>query len=297
MKMAFRDSVAKMLKKQDVAAADWEMGGARTVEATLPAAGVRMLPDLRAWARASDSVSFRREVAGLWSSGGVFNWSVFPLRTPRIVSPRFTPAELTTLWCGASRLAEDADSGALLCVAWRTSMVFSFLFDDISPADETPGDFVVEGRTIAGCLAAGQVPPARRPRPTLPEARGLARRYRRSIWLSWCLGGTFTEPDPERVAETASDGGRWDEWIVERRALGRRPEDALFWLATFAVTKTVDALDEAMERSASVKHPAVRELRFRINRGADLLGRVRRRWSKAQCNRVAHCLRERLGRP
>lgn len=281
--------VATLRRRHDLEPAAWAMAKPIPRDVSLAAARASLDPRLVEYAKAAERASFRAEVAALVSHGGGFYWSVCPVRTSNVASARLTPSTLVTLLCGASTLAVDPDSGAFTIAEWSSSAVCSFLFDDVVDSDPKPGDFVFEARSLDRWLRA-MGDPARRP--TLDAAgRRLSRRYRRGIWVSHCVGQAVLPPDLDRVVHTARDAAPFADYLVERRAFGKNPHDALYWLLCFSLVGAEEQLADALARSVEVRHPAVVDLRRRLSRKVDLLAHTR--WKRAERTALAE-LRERV---
>ena len=229
--------------------------------------GIDASAELALYAKAAERLAFRRALAGVLVGSPLKYWALVPVRPPPSLLFKLSPACVTAFVAGLAPIGEDPDSGALLVAEWYgvrgTSLVASYLFNDVSPADAKPGDFVVEAASLGALV--GQVPLVR-PRPS-PRTRAMERAYRRGVWLGQLLyrGDLYMVDDPEdgtlRAIEDAAD---LSVYARERASLAARPDRAAYWLLSHAILGHSRELADAWARTARARHPAIRDLRARL---------------------------------
>lgn len=184
-------------------------------------------------------------------------WSVVDEARPEQLLFSLSPSQLVAFLSGASVIAEDPDSGAVLVVDWFDGAVASFLFNDVSPADPAPADFVIEARSLNE-LARSPWPAAK------PSA--LERRYRRAIWLAQLFHGDdwVCDDSVDDVRRAMRDAATDDAWREERALLSTRDDLAAYWLLAHAVRGDSTALNEALAATRETTSPAVVSIRQQV---------------------------------
>jgi hypothetical protein len=212
----------------------------------------------------AEATRFRKEVGAILQRRGSFYWGIKPVRLATSLFGR-TASEVVAFLMGAVVLATDPDSGAYLVATWGNarsrSIVASFLFDDVAPSDDEPGDFVVESLSIRGALES--YGGGRRPRETLARCKELARLYRRGIWLARLVAQR--DPDPDDIERTKRDASPDALYMKERAHLGTHPHFAAYWLLSHAANRRGELAD-ALLRTRTVKNPAIVDLRKKVVR-------------------------------
>lgn len=235
--------------------------------------GIAASAELEDYARSAEAPAFRRGIGAILETQCY--WGVGPIRPPKSLF-RESASSVVAFLAGASVLATDPDAGAALIAAWSydalgaavpaartpgtpsdTSPVASFLFDDVSPSDPEPLDFVVEAPSIADLLARyGES--GGRPRRATPYAKAFARLYRRGIWITHVVHDDPAEVDD--VVRSARDASPKKLYAKERDAFATAPHLAAYWILAHALVGDEAALGDALERARDVAHPVVVDL-------------------------------------
>jgi len=233
--------------------------------------GIAASPELLAYCAAAEEKTVREAVSGLVASG---EWNVHPVRPLRSVLFHASPSHTVSFLAGLEPIAEDPDSGAVLAASWaigeETSAVVSFLFDDVSPADAEPGDFVVEGASILAFLEAGVASEdgsAARPKASSAACVALQRRYRETIWIAQLVYDRelwTCEDAVDDVVRAARDARPLTCFARDLDSLGERPDLAAGWLLAHAVAGRAGELATTIARTETSVHPAVMELRKKL---------------------------------
>lgn len=264
---SFESLVAKALAASGAAPRTWVAKDAKSPPVSYARLGIAASAELAAYARAADRLPFRKALAGVLESSPMSQWALHPIRPLESLLFKRSPAQVTAFVAGLEPIGEDPDSGAVLVAEWSgqrgTSLVASYLWNDVSPADAAPGDFVVEAKSLRALVSEV---PLRRPAPSA-RTRAMQAAYRRGVWLGALLysDAISVVDDPEDGTLRASaDAAGLRVYARERGALGARPDLAAYWLLSHALLGHEDALADAWARTARVRHPAVRDLRSRL---------------------------------
>lgn len=245
--------------------------------------GITASPEIVDYVALAEDPAFCKGVAAILQRKGAFYWGILPVREPASLLFSLTSSQVVAFLMGSSVLGTDPDSGAYLTGSWgdakSSSMVASFLFDDVSPADEKPGDFVVEALSIRACLE-GFGGGGGRPKSSLPECKELARLYRRGIWIAQLVQEDDNDPVDE-LERTMRDASPLKLYEKEREHFAKRPHFAAYWLLAHALLGRAELLEDALARTKSTKHPAIADLRKRLPSLPKLLSKHRPDWSKS----------------
>lgn len=269
MRTSLKALLSQSLKTRGAEPATWVEGASRAPLVPLARVGIAASDELNEYVAAAEQRAFREAVAGLLHLRDGQYWNPHPVRSPTSLLFRLSPAQVTAFLAGLQPLAEDPDSGAVLVASWgrgkSTSMVASFLFNDVSPADEHRGDFVFEARSLRA-LFAPRAP--KRPRATA-AARALEQRYQRGVWLGQLLfGADFWVDDPEDgTLRAMQDAASLEVYRKERRLLATNPDLAAYWLLSHAILEESGPLEETLRLTRAVRHPVVIDLHRKLRKG------------------------------
>lgn len=261
--------LVESLKTRKAEPASWVAGTSRAPLVPLARVGIAASGELSEYMAAAEQRSFRQSVAGLLHARDGRYWHPHPVRSPTSLLFRLSPAHVTAFLAGLQPLAEDPDDGAVLVASWgqgkSTSMVASFLFNDVSEADEHRGDFVFEATSLRALFG----PTAQKHARATAAARALEQRYQRGVWLGQLIfGSDFWVDDPEDgTLRAMSDAAGLDEYRRERRLLATRPDLAAYWLLSHALLGELVALEETMRLTRTVRHPVVVDLQKKLRTG------------------------------
>lgn len=262
--------VAESLQARRGEPRTWVAGDASTPLVPLARVGIAASAELAEYIAAAERREFREAVAGILEEGPMSQWALYPVRSPTSLLFKLSPANVTAFLAGLQPLAVDPDSTAVLVASWgrgkKTSTVASFLFNDVSSADEKRGDFVVEAASIRALLGAKA--PAR-PRATA-ATRAMEHRYQRGVWLGQLLfSPDYWVDDPEDgTLRAMNDAAGLDVYRRERRLLATSPDLAAYWLLSHAILGDVAELDETLSLTHTARHPVVMDLRQRLRSGS-----------------------------
>jgi hypothetical protein len=129
--------------------------------------------------------------------------------------------------------------------------------------------------------------------PAAWSTREMERLYRRGIWLAHLLCEADLEPELERIAHTGRDASPLAEYKKERKLFASHPHLAMYWLLAFGVL-VADELEDALEASKKVKHPAVRAVHAHLTAGKDLLAHRKKTWPVKERDAVLAKVREEI---
>ncbi len=259
-----------LVAKAELEPAGW-LGDKRAGRAApLKKHGIVAARELVEYMRLAETTAFRRQVGAILHRDGSFYWGIAPVRPPASLFGG-TASQVVAFLMGAVVLATDPDSGAYLVATWGNarsrSLVASFLFDDVAPSDDEPGDFVVEALSIRHAL---ETYGGRRPKETLPACKELARLYRRGIWIARRITRNDDADDMQRTRRDASPDALYAK---ERARLSTHPHFAAYWLLSHTIQGRAELLADALDRTHTVKNPVIVDLRKKLStrRGRDAL--------------------------
>ncbi|WP_163999524.1 hypothetical protein [Pyxidicoccus caerfyrddinensis] len=234
------------------------------------ARGIDASPELIDYATAAAELRFRKAVGSLLEESGT-SWSICAVRPPRRLLFREMRESVVAFLCGAVPIGVDPDAGAYLVAGWgigaKTSPVASFLFNDVSPADEEPGDFAWEAPSIRALLKTRGA--SERGGKSNAAANELARLYRRGIWLAQLVHKVDREDhdDPvDAIVLTARDASPMRVYTKEAKHFVSHPHWAAYWLLAHAMVGNAEALSDALERVEAIDNPVIVELRTTLKK-------------------------------
>lgn len=252
---SLRTLLKKLMVEGEVEPAGWlGNAGRKGKPPAFSKLGIAAAPELAQYVALAEEPAFRKSVAGVVQRDGAFYWGIVPVREPASLLFTLTASEVVAFLMGSSVLGSDPDSGAYLTASWADAEVASFLFNDVSPADAKPGDFVVEASSISDWLT--RYGSRRRPKTN----KELARLYRRGIWIAQLVQEDDLD-DVDDMKRTVADASPLKLYANERETFAKRPHFAAYWLLAHALSGRTEPLADALARTEKSKHPTIARLR------------------------------------
>jgi hypothetical protein len=223
--------------------------------------GIAASPELAQYIELAEEPAFRKQVAAIVQ--GAFYWGLVSVREPESILFTVTASQVVAFLIGSSVLGTDPDSGAYLIASWgdakSSSIVASFLFNDVAPSDKKYGDFVVEALSIAGWLESYGKNKGR-PKESLPKCKELARLYRRAIWIAQLIQADDSDSDRD-LPRTIRDASPRTLYVEERKLFAKHAHLAAYWLLAHGLIGEPEDLADALKHTEKSKNPVVQALR------------------------------------